>query len=422
MSLPGLLFFLRSEHEKRRCAAEMDTAKSEVQASKPNPTEVGFQIHIGNNGNNQQRDEGPSKGTVVNSRCSRSLNSNVPRRRISGNVVYDHVPIHRQPLAPASKLKSSDFRPRLCEEFPGDSCPFSPTPCGWPAPPPDGLAYGKPNRTPQEYGSGWPKGQSNKWCDRKEWLQQIHIPQKEHAAGIRGWNILPKCTQRSLQYGKNVGDILPRLTLRHTDVIILPCVDRNNITRAGYVSFAKHNKSTEVEPGTMVLRLAKSFHGGFRMRECIKLLLRTDVGWRFKGSIPTQNVYNNNCTPSNYTKFPVRYCQRRMPNTADNSCIPQRGDVIIHEAWKELTRTDRADKCSSLKWWLPSMEIDLNDLLVRMCVWINNPEGSQLDGYVELFMFSGIGLGWVFLGRDETFFDLRGLPSESDTSDDDHNY
>ncbi|BBN03067.1 hypothetical protein MPTK1_2g20420 [Marchantia polymorpha subsp. ruderalis] len=330
----------------------------------------------------------------------------------------NHGQIHspHQPLASATKLKSSDYQPLLCAERTDVN---STLPCGRPAPPPQGIACGKPNRTKQEYGSGWPQSHRGRPC-RPEWLEQIYIPPKQHPAGASAWNIIPKYVRPRLPYGKNVGDILPRLGLRQTDVIIWPCVNADNVRSSGYVGFAKNSESLAMEAGTMLLRMAKSHKGTFQMRERIKLFLRTVDGcWRFKGLLDTENYLNKKCDPSNYQKIPVRYQKTVGPNTADFRCIPQRGDVIIHEPWKDLQHTDRADKCSSLRWFLPTLEIDLNDVLVRFCVWKNSPRDTMYDGFVEIYIFNGIGLGWVFLGRDETTIQSLGLQVDSDTSDDD---
>lgn len=179
------------------------------------------------------------------------------------------------------------------------------------------------------------------------------------------------------------------------DVIIVKMPRVHSKKDPGFVEFftTKH-KGCHFCPGDLLLRMGKFVRRNtWRFNKRYKLYQRTDEHhWLFIGMVdnfvnllPVTNHGNN-------------------PQHIDRHCrffYPRRGDMIVH-----LQPPDRA---SQLEWFNPKTKITKGDILVRM--YVGEPTSSSggdlrdvVEGVVEIYMYSGKGFGWIFMGRDDCWY------------------
>ncbi|KAG6550407.1 hypothetical protein Mapa_008370 [Marchantia paleacea] len=182
---------------------------------------------------------------------------------------------------------------------------------------------------------------------------------------------------------------------RPGDIMIVK-VPRAHLSKDnGYVAFytQRHTEQRfQFCPGDLLLRLGKFMDGNvWRYKTRYKLFLLTDeLRWLLIGMV------------DNFVDLLPLTAHLHDRVNIDRHCrffVPRRGDLIV-----QLLSEDNASK---LAWFSPRTKDCLRkgDIVVRAYIGsLQNAEGvlvSEVEAQVEIYMYTGIGLSWIYMGRDD---------------------
>ncbi|CAM6099139.1 unnamed protein product [Calypogeia fissa] len=223
-----------------------------------------------------------------------------------------------------------------------------------------------------------------------------------HPANLNDPNLKMVILQKTLGQFTN-----PTFRPKPGDILILQRARKHATRDAGYVQFytTDHMHQKHLwNHGDQIVRLGKLVHKGWKMCKdfkMFKLIQKTtdcpSVGrWMITGLLQRE--------PRELVSLNER--KGYVLQTIVKGFWPRRGDLLV--------KSDATSHPSQLEWVVvpgtgPSYRPGDGDVILR--AYMQEPRPSihgEMAGSVEMFLYDGKGVGWVFMGRDESVIDCKG--------------